>query len=92
MRREPLPTPPTLGQIRQNYPWGWLYCPRWTCLHRAPMALAPAIIRWGPGTSSDVLRQRTRCSKCGYRGDVTVQTPSWDGPHIRFARFPVAYL
>jgi hypothetical protein len=56
------------------------------------MALAPAIIRWGPDASSDVLRQRTRCSKCGNMGGVTIQGPSWDGPHIRFARFPVERL
>ena len=37
----------------------------------------------------NVLQQRTRCSKCGHRGDVTIQGPSWDGPHIRFSRFPV---
>jgi hypothetical protein len=24
--------------------------------------------------------------------DVTIQGPSWDGPHIRFARFPVECL
>jgi hypothetical protein len=39
---------------------------------------APLIIRWGPerpmgtGTSSDLLRQRARCSRCGTRvGAVT---------------------
>jgi len=31
------------------------------------MAIAPLIIRWGPETSSDVLRRRARCSRCGNR-------------------------
>jgi hypothetical protein len=52
----------------------------------------PGIIRWGADASSDVLRQRTRCSKCGNRGGVTIQGPGWGSPHIRFARFPVEYL
>jgi hypothetical protein len=73
-------------------PWVWVYCPRWACLHRAPMALTPAIIRWGPDACSDVQRERTRCSMCGHRGGVTIQGPSRGGPHIRFARFPAEEL
>ena len=38
------------------------------------MALAPAIIRWGDDASSDVLRGRARCGKCGSKG-ATLQTP-----------------
>ena len=36
--------------------WTWIYCEK--CLHHAPMALVPLIIRWGANTSSDRLRQR----------------------------------
>lgn len=32
--------------------------------HHAPVARTPAIILWGPDASSDVPRNRTRCSKC----------------------------
>jgi len=32
------------------------------CPHKAPMALAPLVIRWGPDTSGDMLRQCARCT------------------------------
>ena len=51
------------------------------------MALAPAIIRWGPDASSDMLRQRARCSGCGSKG-ATLQIPSWVGSEIGLAPFP----
>ena len=51
------------------------------------MALAPLIIRWGPDASSDVLRQRARCSKCGHQG-ATLQIPGWVGGDIGSAPFP----
>jgi hypothetical protein len=92
MPREPVSPPPTLGELREHNVWVWLYCPKWTCLRAAPMALTPAIIRWGSRASSDMLRERTRCSRCGHRGGVTLQCPSWDGPHIRFASFPAERL
>ena len=38
------------------------------CWHRSPMALVPLMIRWGFGTSSDMLRRCARCTKCGYKG------------------------
>ena len=56
MPREPLPAPPTLAQLGRHQCWLWVSCTRWGCPHRAPMALAPVIIRWGPDASSDVLR------------------------------------
>ena len=52
------------------------------------MALAPAIIRWGPDASSDVLRRRARCSKCGHKG-ATLQIPGWVGGEIGVAPFPI---
>ena len=85
MRRAPLPAPPTLGQLREHQCWLWVNCPR--CLHSTPTALAPLIIRWGPDASSDVLRQRARCAKCGHKG-ATLQIPSWADSEIGRAPFP----
>jgi|SRR5580692_8317494 hypothetical protein len=62
------------------------YCEK--CLHHAPMALVPLIIRWGAEASSDQLRQRARCTKCGHRG-ATLQHPGWAGTHIGFQPFPM---
>jgi hypothetical protein len=75
-------------QLREHHCWLWVHCPRWACLHKAPMALAPAIIRWGPEDSSDVLRQGARRSKCGNRGGATLQLPSWAGLQDGFQPFP----
>jgi hypothetical protein len=81
-----LPGPrPTLGQLHRSH-WTWVCCEK--CLHRAPMALVPLIIRWGAETSSDRLRQSARCTKCGYKG-ATLQHPGWAGTHIGFQPFPV---
>ena len=44
------------------------------CLHRAPVALAPLVIRWGPDASGDMLRRCARCQRCGHRG-ATLQHP-----------------
>ena len=35
-------------------------CARYQCEHKAPMALAPLLIRWGAGASSDMLRRSAR--------------------------------
>jgi hypothetical protein len=56
--------------------------------HSAPVAFAAAVIRWGAAASSDVLRQRARCTACGGRG-ATLQHPSWAGETIGFLPFPV---
>jgi hypothetical protein len=50
---------PTLGQIHRPPGWLWLHCTRYVplCQHRAPMAIAPFVIRWGPDASSDMLRR-----------------------------------
>jgi hypothetical protein len=83
------PALPSLGQLRENQCWVCLYCPRWACLQYAPMALTPAIIRWGLKASSDMLRECTRCSKCGHRGGVTVQCPGWGGTLARLTAWPM---
>jgi hypothetical protein len=87
MLREPAPPIPTLARLRRHQCWVWIICSRWGCLRRAPMPLAPAIIRWGPDASSDVLRQRVRYSGCG---SATLQIPSWVGSEIGLAPFPDA--
>ena len=65
---------PTLGPPG----WVWVYYTRYVplCQHRAPMALAPLIIRWGPDASSDMLRQCARCTACGHKG-ATLGHPGW---------------
>jgi len=46
----------TLDDLHRASPWLWLNCER--CQDHAPLACAVAVIRWGAGTSSDVVRQR----------------------------------
>ena len=47
MPRQANVTPPTLEEMRQSAPWLWVWCRNVNCLHRAPMAITPLIIRWG---------------------------------------------
>jgi hypothetical protein len=85
--RAPVGPRPTLGELqRGDGKWCWLYCER--CLHKAPFAFAAAVIRWGSNASSDVLRQRARCTACGHKG-ATLTHPSWGGNIIGFLPFPV---
>jgi hypothetical protein len=70
-RRKPIRERPgpraTLGQLqRGSSPWCWLRCEK--CLHKAPVAIAPFVIRWGPDASSDKLRNAIRCTVCGTKG------------------------
>jgi hypothetical protein len=67
--------------------WLWVYCAAYGCLHHAPMAIAPFVIRWGPEASSDMLRRSARCSKCGAKG-ATLMLPSWVSTTVGFAPFP----
>jgi len=80
---------PTLGELHRSPGWVWLWCARAFpyCGHRAPMALAPLVIRWGPAASSNVLRQRARCTCYGHLG-ATLQHPCWAGNQIGFEPFP----
>ena len=81
------------GELHRSPGWMWIWCGRAMpyCGHRAPMALAPLVIRWGPGASSDVIRQRAVCSKCGYVG-ATLQHPGWWGNQIGFEPFPMTVV
>jgi hypothetical protein len=97
-RRPAPPGPvPTLGELqRDSSKWVWAICNgldasgRIACLHRAPLALAPFVIRWGPDASSNVMRQRLRCAVCGHRGAV-LQHPSWIDAQIGEQPFPVEW-
>jgi hypothetical protein len=51
MKQEP--PRPTLDQLQRQAPWWLVVCTH--CLHPRPVALTLFIIRWGPGTSSDML-------------------------------------
>src|SRR5262249_50022510 len=80
-------SPPTLFEVQRHAPWLWVWCDNRDCLHRAPIALAPVIIRWGLTTSSDRLRQNARCTCCGRLG-ASLQVPSWGNTQIGWAAFP----
>jgi hypothetical protein len=81
---------PTLAKLQRSPPgkWCWVYCAAYGCLHHAPMAIAPFVIRWGREASSDMLRRSGRCSKCGAKG-ATLMLPSWVSTPVGFAPFPV---
>lgn len=83
---------PTLGELQRQTPrWTWLHCAGDGCNHSSPAALAPFVIRWGAGASSDVLRERARCSQCGRLG-ATLRHPSWVDMGEGFAPFPFGGL
>ena len=79
---------PSLGDLHRATPWLWVYCEK--CSHKAPLACAVAVIRWGPNVSSDKLRRCAGCTACGHKG-ATLQHPGWGGADIGFCRFqPIA--
>jgi len=86
--RAPAGPRPTLRQLRKDEPWVWVHCTNTLCLHYAPMAYVPLMIRWGLDASSDKLRACARCSKCGRKG-ATLTTPSWINSDTRTAPFPI---
>lgn len=94
-RREPPPPIPTLGDLRRETCWLWVYCENrlangLMCLHQAPVALTAPIIVWGPGATSDRLRTRMRCTACGARHS-SVRRPSHVDQVVGVAPFPVSY-
>ena len=100
-RRNPPAPPgpvPTLGELQTgSTKWVWAFCNdldesgRVAWLHRAPLALAPFVIRWGAEASSNVMRERLRCAVCGHRGAV-LQHPSWIDAQIGEQPFPVEWV
>jgi hypothetical protein len=67
--------------------WVWMYWEACDCHHSAPLKLADAIARYGADASSNVLRQRSRCTKCGAIG-ATLRLPSWVDSTTSHAPFP----
>ena len=80
---------PTLGELAGQAAWVHVYCEATGCHHSAPLKLAGVIERYGEGTSSDVLRQRARCSICGTIG-ATIRLPSWVDSATGTAPFPAS--
>ena len=68
--------------------WWWVNCGNFKCAHRAAIAIAPYIIRWGPDAWPHMLRRYGRCSKCGRVG-LSFTHPSWGGTDVGWAPFPV---
>ena len=78
---------PTLGQLASQASWVWVYCEARDCHHSAPLKLADPIARYGEDATSDVLRQRARCTKCSTLG-ATLRLPSWVDSATGMAPFP----
>ena len=80
---------PTIGEfLSGETKWLWAHCQRLTCFNYAPVALAPFAIRWGMHASTNLLRQRLKCSKCGKTGQVALTRPSWSGMDIGWQGWP----
>jgi hypothetical protein len=58
------------------------------CLHRAPKALTPLMIRWGADAGGDMLRRSALCVRCGRKG-ATLTLYNWMGLDTGLAPFPV---
>ncbi len=87
--RAPMGPVPTLAAIRKECPWVRVFCINRAgyCSHKTAMAIAPFIIRWGPGASSDLIRNRLRCTRCGHLGAM-IQTPTTARVEDGFPMFP----
>ena len=92
-RRSPRFAPgpmPTLDDLQRESRWVWVNCARHGCWHRSPMALAPLVIRWGFGVSSNQLRRSAVCTECGHRG-ASFTLPS-AGPERNWYPFPISEM
>ena len=85
MKRQPATT--TLGDLQRSNGWVWAYCEGQGCGHRVALAIAPFAIRWGLDASSDLMRERLRCAKCGHLG-VSLRPPSWIDSVVGQQPFP----
>jgi hypothetical protein len=47
-------------------------------MRRTPMRYADMAALWGEDASSDLIRQRLRCRRCGHKGVATYH-PGWTG-------------
>ena len=77
----------SIAELQQSSRWFWVCCEGERCGHRAAMAIAPLVIRWGPETPPDLLRRSARCTRCG-RKRATLRHPSWASTIVGFEEFP----
>lgn len=75
-RRAPPGPVATLGGVRADSPWCWLYCETIGCGHSIAIPLAPLIIRWGPATPVSRIYGAFLCTRCGCR-KTSVRRRSW---------------
>jgi hypothetical protein len=88
---EPGPIPAIGEMLSGETKWLWAHCQRMSCCHYAPVALAPFAIRWGMHASTNMLRERLKCSKCGKKGEVALTRPSWAGQDQGWQAWPETY-
>jgi hypothetical protein len=62
---------PTIGELMRDGGWFRAVCIRTGCGHEAPMTYAPWAILYGLDASTNVIRRKGRCSKCGGLGLAT---------------------
>jgi hypothetical protein len=65
----------TLLTLQRRSTWWWVVCPNNNCMHEAPVALAPFIIRWGPDAPRERLERAAKCERCGHQGG-TLEHPT----------------
>jgi hypothetical protein len=53
--------------------------------------MAQFVICYGPNASSDIIRQRARCTVCGHKGAM-LRYPSWVNRTVGVQPFPVEHL
>src|SRR4051794_10231130 len=81
----------TLLTLQKRASWWWLCCGN--CLHAAPIALAPFIIRWGLDAPRERLERAAKCDRCGHQG-ARLEHPSRGSgaSRDRDAMFPVQMM
>jgi hypothetical protein len=80
MNRKPGPRQ-TLGDLHRATPWLWLHCEK--CQHKAPIACAVPVIRWGAERRPTCCGSAPVALPAGHRG-ATLQHPGWGGADIGF--------
>lgn len=79
------PGAPIGALMKGQCKWFWLWCNR--CLYHRPLALAPFAIFWGMNASTDLIRNRSKCRRCGHVG-ASMKHPAWMGSHAGWETFP----
>lgn len=83
---------PKQCRAQRDRRWAIYSAPRRGCgfiakAANTPLACAVPVIRWGADTSSDILRQRARCTAYGREG-ATLQHPGWGRRRRRLLAIP----